>query len=309
MAADTPPVPTAPAHPGSRVRSLFVRWAGRGAPLLLLHGLASSSRYWEPYIAVLSGAYRVIAPDLLGFGRSPKPLAGAYTPEEHLTALLTTVERHLDAPMTVVGHSMGAILALHLAVERPAMVERMVLISLPALGGRAWGHGPDGRCRPLHHFAVHTAPGRLLCSAGQHALRPLAAVLYPPLRRDIPRGAAEDSLQTGWTAYWRSLEAVVYGSRVEQLFAAVRGPLTLIHGARDFVAPASPVRRLARTRPDVRYIELANAAHNPCHTHWRAFLAALDERLLPPPLPLHSPLPGHPLRTAPLARRAMDPRQ
>jgi pimeloyl-ACP methyl ester carboxylesterase len=270
------PSPNRSADQPTRLR---IRESGRGEPLVLLHGLASSSRYWDPLLATLGERYRVITPDLLGFGRSPKPFSAAYSVQEHVDALLTTLERRAAGPVTLVGHSMGSILALHLAVSRPDLVERLVLVSLPAVGNCAWGHHPDGGYRRFHHFSVHTTPGRVLFSAGQRAVQPAGSFLYPRIRRDLPRGAAEDSLRTSWTAYWRTLEEVVYGSRVEELFAAMRGPITVIHGARDIVVPVTTVRELAATRTDVNYIELNDAGHNPCISHPAVFLGALDPAL------------------------------
>jgi pimeloyl-ACP methyl ester carboxylesterase len=311
MTAPSQPLPASEMKFSAR-RPLFVRGTGQGAPLLLLHGLASSSRYWQPHFATLGQSYRVIAPDLLGFGRSPKPFDGAYSVEQHITALCAAVEPRFKRPVTLIGHSMGSLLALHLAVSRPDLVERLILVSLPAIGDCAWGHHPDGGHRSLHHFAVHTTPGRLLFSAGQHAIQPLGAMVYPSLRRDIPRGAAEDSLRASWTAYWRSLEAVVYGTNVDELFAAVRGPLTVIHGARDLVVPVGPVRELAATRPDVRYIEIPDAGHNPCYTHEAAFYATLDETLRPAPTapPIRPRLVDTLLRGyALVSRRSAQPRR
>jgi pimeloyl-ACP methyl ester carboxylesterase len=321
MSLATSPPPSSPHSVRGKLHSapatpppLFVRDTGRGSPLVLVHGLASSSRYWEPHFETLGQSYRVIAPDLLGFGRSPKPFDGAYTPEQHLAALTAQIERRVDRPVTLVGHSMGSVLALRLAVERPDLVERLLLVSLPAIGSCAWGHHPDGGYRRFHHFAVHTRPGRALFSVGQHAIQPVASSVYPRLRRDIPEGAARDSLKAGWTAYWRSLEAVVYGSDVEGLFAAVPGPFTVMHGAGDMVVPVAPVRELARSRADVRYIELDGAGHNPCFTHAAAFYAALDERLepeasrdsrLPPSTLVNTVLEGYTL----LSRRSAHTRQ
>lgn len=262
-----------PARP-DRAEELFVREAGQGPPLLLLHGLASSSRYWEPHFATVGRSYRAIAPDLLGFGRSPKPRASAYGPDEHLAALSRSVVPRLDRPVTLVGHSMGAVLALHLAVTRPELVERLILVSLPVLGRHAAGHTTEGRSRRFHAFAVHSAQGRALCGIGLRVLRPLALALYPHLRPDLPRGAARDALRADWTAYWRTLERVVFDSDVPALFAAAPGPFTVLHGAGDIVAPVEPVRALVRTRPDVQYTEVATG-HNPCFTCSTAFYEAL----------------------------------
>lgn len=254
---------------------LHVRQAGDGAPLVLLHGLASSSRYWEPFLAPLSRAYHVLAPDLLGFGRSPKPTGATYSAEAHLGALIAALTPHLDVPMTLVGHSMGAILALHLVAARPELVERLVLVSLPVVGSCAWGHVPGGGSRRFHQAAVHTRAGVAVFNAGMRALRPVWPRIYPRFQPDVPRGAAEDVLLTDWSAYWGSLELLVYGSDVPALFAAARGPITLVHGDGDSVAPVEPVWELARSRPDVRFIQVVGARHNPAFTHPAAVYDAL----------------------------------
>src|SRR5690348_9103912 len=100
--------------------ALFVRLAGGGSaqPLVLLHGLASSSRYWLPYVRLLGGR-RLVLPDLLGFGRSPKPATSAYTPQDHVSALAAALTRlrgrGLVPPFDLVGQSAGSVVALHYA--------------------------------------------------------------------------------------------------------------------------------------------------------------------------------------------------
>lgn len=254
---------------------LHVRVAGAGPPLVLLHGLASSSRYWLPHLDRLGSSYRVIAPDLLGFGRSPKPEGATYTAEEHLAALLAALEPRLDGPATLVGHSMGAMLALHLATVRPDLVARLLLVALPALDSCMWGHEPDGLHRYYHRFAVHTPAGRALFSASIRAIGPVWHVVAPRVRPDLPPGAARDALVASWTGYWRSLEAVVYRSDVAGMFRGVAAPVTVLHGARDRVVPVGPVRALASSRADARYIEVGEAHHNPCYSHPTVFYDAL----------------------------------
>ncbi|MGI8552382.1 MAG: alpha/beta fold hydrolase [Dehalococcoidia bacterium] len=257
------------AVPGARARfgPLFLRRTGQGPLLLLLHGLSSSSRYWEPHFPTLGRAYRVLAPDLLGFGRSPKPASATYTPEEHIAVLLTTIEPFLEGPLTLVGHSMGAALALHLAVARPRLVEQLVLVSLPVIGSTAWGHRADGRAGRFHHFGAHTAAGRALYDGSFRAVRPFAERIYPRLRPAIPPGAARDALLMSWAAYWGTLENVIYGSDIPGLFAAAGTPLLLLHGARDRQAPFASARALARTRPEAQFIEIPNAGHDLAYSH------------------------------------------
>lgn len=268
----------APARRHMAAPALHVLEAGAGEPLVLLHGLASSSRYWEPHLRRLGRTHHVIAPDLLGFGLSPRPRGAVYTPGEHLAALGAAIERRVDGPLTLVGHSMGAILALHLATRRPELVSRLVLLSLPAIGERAFGHTIDGGMNRYHRATVHTRLGQQFFEGGMRAVRPLWFAVAPSLRRDLPRGAAQDSMRTSWVAYWNSLENVVYGSPVRHLFHDVPLAPAVIHGAKDRVVPVGPVRDLMHTRTDVQYIELAEARHNPAWSHRAVFYAVLEGR-------------------------------
>ena len=189
----------------------------------------------------------------------------------------------IDGAVTLVGHSMGSILALHLAVTLSEMVDRLALISLPVIGERAWGHEPDGGYRRFHAFAVHSAPGRVLFNAGMRAAAPVWTAVAPRLRRTVPPGASRDALRGSWTAYWRTLEAMVYGSNVPALFAgippsvAAHHPILVMHGTQDGITPVGPVRELVRTRSDVRYLEIPGAGHNPAYTHAATFQEALLE--------------------------------
>jgi pimeloyl-ACP methyl ester carboxylesterase len=81
---------------------LFTETWGTGRPILFLHGIGASGRYWRP-LARRSDGYRGTAVDLLGFGRSPWPRDCAYDVDAHLNALLPVI----PAGSVVVAHSTG----------------------------------------------------------------------------------------------------------------------------------------------------------------------------------------------------------
>ena len=86
--------------------------AGTGSPVVMIHGIASSSVTFERLIPLVEPYHRVIAIDLLGFGESPAPDDAAYTIDEHVAALARTLrELRLREPFVLVGHSMGALIA------------------------------------------------------------------------------------------------------------------------------------------------------------------------------------------------------
>jgi pimeloyl-ACP methyl ester carboxylesterase len=109
------------------------RMAGEGETILLIHGMAGSSRTWREVMPGLSEHHRVLAPDLLGHGESAKPL-GDYSLGAHASGLrdllgLLGIER-----ATVVGQSLGGGVAMQLAYQHPEVCERLVLVSSGGLG-------------------------------------------------------------------------------------------------------------------------------------------------------------------------------
>jgi pimeloyl-ACP methyl ester carboxylesterase len=107
---------------------LYCELAGSGEPLLLLHGLGSSSLDWDEQIGVYAEHFRVIAPDLRGFGRSSKPI-GPYSIRlfgEDLTALL---DRLKISRCHVLGYSMGGAIALQMATHPESRFSSLILVN------------------------------------------------------------------------------------------------------------------------------------------------------------------------------------
>lgn len=101
---------------------------GQGPPLILIHGFGGSMWNWEHQYSVLARTHRVIIPDLLGSGLSDKP-EDAYTPETLVEAFRQFMDSLNVTQATLVGNSMGAGLAMAMALDYPERVNRLVLIS------------------------------------------------------------------------------------------------------------------------------------------------------------------------------------
>jgi pimeloyl-ACP methyl ester carboxylesterase/uncharacterized membrane protein HdeD (DUF308 family) len=100
--------------------------------MVLLHGINADARDWEPVVARLPDEYRVVAPDLLGHGDSPRPPGLAYTTEEHVAALREALGAlDVDEPFALVGYSLGGDIALRYAAEYPDEVRRLFMLSAP----------------------------------------------------------------------------------------------------------------------------------------------------------------------------------
>lgn len=115
-------------------RVCYLAAGGDGPVLVLLHGLGGSSATWRQVLEILGGAFRAIAPDLLGHGGSDAPGNGDYSPAGHATWLRDLL-RALDVDRaTVVGHSFGGGVALQYAHQYPERVEGLVLVASGGLG-------------------------------------------------------------------------------------------------------------------------------------------------------------------------------
>ena len=126
--ADVPGVPPLPPLRSVQVFGQTIRYydCGEGRPLLLLHGLGAEADVWAYCLEALSAHHRVIAPDLLGFGRSSKPLINY-----RIATFVEVVDRFLQAlavpRVSIVGNSMGAWIAATFALRFPARVSKLVL--------------------------------------------------------------------------------------------------------------------------------------------------------------------------------------
>lgn len=109
--------------------------AGTGDPLVLLHGAAAGGLYWFPVIGSLAQRFRVVVPDMVGYGESDKPRATYDRPY-----YVSWLGHFLDAVATprvhLVGLSQGGAIAVGFAQDAPDRVERLVLVSPAGLGRR-----------------------------------------------------------------------------------------------------------------------------------------------------------------------------
>jgi pimeloyl-ACP methyl ester carboxylesterase len=120
-------------HVSIHGHSVGYRRAGDGEAILLIHGLAGSSRTWDDVIPELIRNHDVIAPDLLGHGESAKPV-GDYSLGAFASGLRDFLSV-LDVPsVTIVGHSFGGGVAMQLAYQHPHLVDRLVLVGSGGLG-------------------------------------------------------------------------------------------------------------------------------------------------------------------------------
>ncbi|NOY56141.1 MAG: alpha/beta hydrolase [Actinobacteria bacterium] len=264
------PLPRTESARSTRRRSrnaaeLFVHAVGRNGDrkasgprsFVFLHGLGGTQVYWTA-----AGGEAHLPPgsslvDLLGFGRSPRPLI-RYTLETHLAALEPVLASR--APSVLVGHSLGAALALAYAARHPGDVTALVLISLPSYGGpKGAAHWRRRRLRGW--FLTNMVLTAAVCVATRRLLGPI----LPLLLRDVPREVARDLVEHNFMSSTTSLWNVLYRRDITLDLDALPEdlPVVFIHGTDDTTAPIDAIRRLADGRPHRRLIELAGVDHHP----------------------------------------------
>lgn len=198
-----------------------------GRPLVALHGVTQTGRHFAELATRLPGR-RVLAPDLLGHGDSRRE--PPWHLEEHVEALL---ERLGDTRADWLGHSFGARLAIEVAVRRPELVERLVLLDpalhvLPPVALWAAEHARRERAYASFEEAIERrwAESQLAATAPR-------ALVEAQLRHDLEPG--EDGL---WRyRYTQAAVVAAYGemSREPPPFDRVRVPTLLVLGRDSYV--------------------------------------------------------------------------
>jgi len=118
------------AEPAPRRKTGPIAWreAGHGAPVLLIHGVGLNADAWEPQIVTLAARHRVIAIDMPGHGQSDLLPDGSML-SDYVSAIVGLIDALGISPVPVVGHSMGALIALGLALDYPEKIASVVALN------------------------------------------------------------------------------------------------------------------------------------------------------------------------------------
>ncbi len=245
---------------GHALEPLHVEHYGDGEKtIVFVPGLGGTTRYWKHGIGTLVDSYRVVLVDLLGFGASPKPWT-RYSVDRHVESL----HKALDSlgPITLVGHSLGALLSVAYAARHRDQVENVVLMGMPYFGSEeaAYRYLRSGKVK-WGFLYTNVVLVMIACIL----TRRVFGWLLPYLRRDIPREVAEDLVKHTWRSSTSSLWEVVYrydaADELRQLGDHAR--VLMIHGRGDDIAPFAAIEQLADERPGWTLIELDGLDHHP----------------------------------------------
>ncbi len=249
---------------------LFDAGAVSSLPVLLLHGLGDEADTWRYVIPLLSDQYRVIAPDLPGFGRSEKQ-DRVYNPPFFQETLIELMDVLRLDQVILTGHSMGALLAHFTALECPERVKKLVLISgslvsrlqkidlgtlmflVPVLGEWLYNRlrrDPQEAYRTLYAYYSN--------------LDQMPQADRDFLYRRVNERVWDDRQRKSFLSAIRSLARWLPGQQKElaSRLSSFRVPTQAIWGKTDKINSVQNGRALLETQPDVHLIVVPGAGHN-----------------------------------------------
>jgi pimeloyl-ACP methyl ester carboxylesterase len=253
--------------PGLR---MHVVEAGSGTPVVLVHGFPQSSREWSRVMPLLEPHARAIAPDLRGAGRSEAP-DSPYRLDTMCGDLVELLDALSIEQAVVVGHDIGALGALALAMDRPERVSRLVVLSIPPMYVKLSPALLRSAPYSWYQYAL-AMPGlgeRLLGGGGQRLPRWLFST-------SAVRGGASERDREAYIARLREPDRARAGSRtyrqlvVPELMRILRGgyrdrlptmPTLVLYGADDPLVSRPMLEDVERFGPSIRIEELPGTGH------------------------------------------------
>jgi pimeloyl-ACP methyl ester carboxylesterase len=258
------------------------RMAGSGPPLVLIHGITSSSDTWRAVWSQLAERHTVIAPDLLGHGQSAKP-RGDYSIGAFASGVRDLLAALEIGPATIVGHSLGGGVAMQFSYQFPERTQRLALVSSGGLGT-----GVHLLLRaatlPGSELVIPLLAGARILSVGRSLGRALGGVgvqLSTDLL-EMARGHASLGEHETRSAFLQTLRASLdlSGQRVQaldRLYLAGELPVLIVWGARDRIIPPGHGRRAHELIPGSRLEVFESSGHFPHLDQPERFVETLED--------------------------------
>lgn len=222
------------------------------ATLLFLHGIGASSNIWRKVLTGVPSNLAVATVDLLGFGSSPKPTWLEYDAKRQARSVVNTCRRlRLSGPIVIIGHSLGALVAVEIAKLYPGLADRLILCSPPFYrldsSTRKLIPSSDKVLRDLY-LAIKNKPEQFM------KISKLAAkygVIDRAFRLD------EDNIHS----YMSALEASIVNQTAFEDVQSLHLPIEIVYGTLDPVLITKNLKLLQRRQDNIRLTSVV-AAHN-----------------------------------------------
>jgi len=269
---------------GLRLFSRVYAGPNAAAPVVLcLHGLMRNSRDFEDLATHLAARYRVIVPDVRGRGLSARdPNFNNYQIPTYLGDLMPLFTGLGFQRVSIVGTSMGGLMAMVLAATQPRLVARIVLNDVgPELDppGLERIRGYAGKSAPVRSWEeavaqVRSIYGPVWPGLSDERWQRIARLSYRENAQGVPEADADPLIAE------RLRDPKAAAPNLWPLWGVlVKVPILAIRGAHSDLLNAATLARMQREKPDLEVLEVANRGHPPLLDEPEC-LAAIDEFLL-----------------------------
>ena len=236
-----------------------------GEPIVLLHCYTCSLRWWDQVVPALNENHQLITFDLLGHGGSEKPSSG-YEIENQSAAIAEALNQLGVSNATVVGHSLGGMVATSLAEQSSDLVDKVVLIDVPADSGD--GDLPAtadiGTWPVIGEALWRVKIGSMIKSASSKSFAPGTDVsdVFP----DQPDRVVDDARAMTYKSFEESKNAAddfLDHGGVPSRLTATGVPLLVIMGTEDQILDADEVLAKFEAVPGARLVPIEDVGHSP----------------------------------------------
>jgi 3-oxoadipate enol-lactonase len=241
---------------------------GKGSPLFLLHSLLSDRASFDAVVPQLSKSFRVVVPELPGFGQSQAASGDFTAVADRMAEAVKDASGGADA--IVLGNGYGGFVALQMAIRHPSLATKLVLADCGA------AFSEPGREAFRNMAAASRARG--LAAITDTAMRRLFAPEFQAQHPDLMRDRREAFLRTDPDVFRAACDALAVFDLRPQL-AEVRVPVLVLVGEHDEATPPPMSHELAAGLPNARLKIIPGCAHVPQLQSPELFLEAIGDFL------------------------------
>jgi pimeloyl-ACP methyl ester carboxylesterase len=244
---------------GARLYYYAAGTRGAGVPVVFVHGFPTSSHLWADVVPLMPPGYRIVVLDLLGYGRSDRPLGGGVDIANHAARVIQVLDELRIERACIVGHGLGGGIAQSLAVRHPARVSHVCLVNSVAFDDWPAAEARAARATlPLTRFL----PAETIAAVVRRQLQrgyadPARAVhsldLY--LRPFVGHGG-RDAL----VAHIRALTSA-HTAEIGARLGEIKVPAAIVWGELDRLTPTGSATRLRQAIPGATLDVIPGARH------------------------------------------------
>jgi pimeloyl-ACP methyl ester carboxylesterase len=229
---------------------MHTRDEGRGEPLLLLHAFPLNGEMWRPQIEALAPHYRLLAPDLPGFGATPLPGA-AYTLDDLADSLAALLDELAIEQVTLAGLSMGGYIAFSMLRYHPQRIRALVLADTRAGADNDQGKaGREANARLAEEQGAAAIADKLLPNLlSPNATPETVAHMRAIITANDPAGIAA------------ALRAMAKRADSTDLLTSIAVPTLIVVGTQDTLTPPAEAHALHQAIAGSKLSEVYRAGH------------------------------------------------